>query len=191
MKLGFLMIVMTLLENGQLSAAFVNTESLEDCERRAKQLNEVYQRLDAVYRSDLPDAQKYARKAEIIDELMRDMRLVNRPNNATLIGFKLYQVGRDDFSELFAACGHDWRRFLAAAGSLKSEDFGHDQRAEFGPVVNALRERGCPKQVRPLPPFEMPDRRWRSKEQRRVEALRASARRVSRARAACAANGAC
>ncbi len=36
MKLGFLMIVMTLLENGQLSAAFVNTDTLADCERRAK-----------------------------------------------------------------------------------------------------------------------------------------------------------
>jgi len=35
MKLGFLMIVMTLLENGQLSAAFVNTDTLADCERRA------------------------------------------------------------------------------------------------------------------------------------------------------------
>ena len=59
------------------------------------------------------------------------------------------------------------------------------------PTYNALRERGCSKQVRPLPPFEMPDRRWRSKEQRRVEALRASARRLSRARAACAARGGC
>jgi predicted aminopeptidase len=160
-------------------------------ERRAKQLNEVYQRLDAVYRSNLPDAQKYAKKAEIIDALVRDMRLLNRPNNATLIGFKLYQVGRDDFSELFAACGHDWRRFLTAASSLKSEDFGEDQRAEFGPVVSALRERGCPTQVRPLEPFMMPDRRWRSKEQRRVDGLRASARRVSRARAACGADEGC
>jgi hypothetical protein len=41
MKLGFLMIVMTLLENGQLSAAFVNTESLEDCERRAKAIRTI------------------------------------------------------------------------------------------------------------------------------------------------------
>lgn len=36
MTLGFVLIVMTLLENGQVSAAFVNTQSLEDCERRAK-----------------------------------------------------------------------------------------------------------------------------------------------------------
>ncbi|AHB49861.1 hypothetical protein W911_02625 [Hyphomicrobium nitrativorans NL23] len=35
MTFGFLMIVMTLLESGQMSAAFVNTASLEECERRA------------------------------------------------------------------------------------------------------------------------------------------------------------
>ena len=118
------------------------------------------------------------------------MRLVNRPNNATLIGFKLYQVGRDDFSELFAACGHSWRRFLAGAGSLKSEDFGEPQRAEFGPVVAALRERGCPTEVRPLPPFSIPDRRWRSKQRRRMEELRATARRIAIERT-CSANSGC
>lgn len=152
---------------------------------RAKQLNEVYQRLDAVYRSQLPVAEKYAKKQQIIDELVRDMRLLNRPNNATLIGFKLYQVGRDDFSELFAACGNDWRRFLTAAASLRTEDFGEAQRAEFGPVVAALSARGCPKEVRPLEPFAMPERRWRSKEQRRVDALHASARRVARQQHVC------
>ncbi|HRO48842.1 MAG TPA: hypothetical protein PLW75_01770 [Hyphomicrobium sp.] len=35
MKLGFLMIVMTMLESGEMSAAFVNTASLDECERRA------------------------------------------------------------------------------------------------------------------------------------------------------------
>jgi predicted aminopeptidase len=143
---------------------------------RAKQLNEVHQKLDAVYRSQLPDAEKYAKKKQIIDELVRDMRLVNRPNNATLIGFKLYHVGKDDFSELFAACGYSWRRFLSAATSLRSEDFGEPQRAEFGPVVAALRERGCPTELRPLAVFSVPDRRWRSKQRRRHEAMVRSSR---------------
>jgi len=35
MKLGFLMIIFTLAEGGQLSGAFVNTETLEECESRA------------------------------------------------------------------------------------------------------------------------------------------------------------
>jgi hypothetical protein len=150
-------------------------------QERAKQLNEVHQELEAVYDSAISDAEKYEKKRQIIDRLMQQMRLVNRPNNATLIGFKLYHVGRDDFSELFAACGYSWRRFLAAAGSLKSQDFGEPQRAEFGPVVAALRERGCPTEVRPLRPFSVPDRRWRSKQRRRMEAIHRSVRLSSRA----------
>ena len=35
MKLGFLMIILTLAEGGQPSAAFVNTATLEECEQRA------------------------------------------------------------------------------------------------------------------------------------------------------------
>lgn len=149
-------------------------------QRRAKRLNEYYQELDAVYTSPLTDAEKYEKKRQIIDRLVQEMRFTRRPNNATLIGFRLYHVGKDDFSELFAACGYSWRRFLAAAGSLDSEDFGEPQRAEFGPVVAALRERGCPTEVRPLPPFSIPDRRWRSKQRRRQEALNAAARFIRR-----------
>lgn len=35
MKLDFLMIILTLVDNGQLSAAFVNTATLAECEQRA------------------------------------------------------------------------------------------------------------------------------------------------------------
>lgn len=35
MKLGFLMIILTLVDNGQISAAFVSTETLQECEQRA------------------------------------------------------------------------------------------------------------------------------------------------------------
>ncbi len=140
-------------------------------QQRVKQLNEVYQKLDSVYTSRLPDAEKYEKKRQIIDELVRDMGFVQRPNNATLIGFKLYQVGRDDFSALYAACGNNWRRFLTAASSLKSSDFGEPQRAEFGPVVDALRLRGCPTRLYPRAPFTTPDLRWRSKQRRRMQAL--------------------
>lgn len=146
-------------------------------QERARQLNLVYQELDAVYRSELSDEQKYERKRQIIDALVRDLKLGSRPNNATLIGFKLYQVGKDDFSELYAACGYSWRRFLTAVSSVKSEEFGQPQRAEFGPVVAEMTARGCPTKLFPIEPFRKPDRRWRSKQRRRVEAVRAQVRR--------------
>lgn len=139
---------------------------------RAERLNRAYQELDAVYRSDLPDEQKYAQKAQILDALVAEMQLSMRPNNATLIGFRLYNVAEDNFSELYAACGHSWRRFLSAVSSVESKDFGQKQLAEFGPVVDRLTARGCPTELYPIEPFRRPDRRWRSKQRRRISAVR-------------------
>lgn len=44
MKLGFLMIILTLVENGQLSAAFVNTATLEECEQRAAVVRDILEK---------------------------------------------------------------------------------------------------------------------------------------------------
>ena len=41
MKLSFLMIILTMLESGDMSAAFVNTDSLDECERRAKAVSTI------------------------------------------------------------------------------------------------------------------------------------------------------
>jgi predicted aminopeptidase len=145
---------------------------------RVKQFNGFYQELDAVYTSDLPDAEKHARKKQIIDRLVSELRLVNRPNNATLIGFRLYQVGGPNFSALYEACGYSWRRFLSAAASVSTPDFGREQSSEIGPVLDRLRERGCPTRLFPIAPFEQADWRWRSKQVRRVQEQRERQTRV-------------
>jgi len=46
MKLGFLMIIFTLAEGGQLSGAFVNTATLEECERRAAVVRNILEQGD-------------------------------------------------------------------------------------------------------------------------------------------------
>jgi hypothetical protein len=103
-----------------------------------------------------------------------------------LIGFKLYQVGKDDFSALYEACGYNWRRFLTAASSLSTADFGEEQRAEFGPVVAALTAKGCPTELFPIEPFESVDRRFRTKQRRRLDAVHEQHRSVRRAEYAAA-----
>jgi len=145
---------------------------------RVKQFNAFYQELDAVYGSDLPDAEKYARKKQIIDRLVKELRLTQRPNNATLIGFRLYQVGGPSFSALYAACGNDWRRFLSAVSSVSTPEFGQEQSSEIGPVLDRLRERGCPTQLFPIEPFERSDWRWKTKQRRREEQQRERQTRV-------------
>ncbi len=141
-------------------------------QQRVKQLSAYYQELNAVYTSDLPDPQKYERKKQIIDRMMAELRLAQRPNNATLIGFRLYQVGGPNFSALYEACGYNWRRFLSAVSSVSTPDFGREQSSEIGPVLDRLRERGCPTRLFPIAPFEQSDWRWRSKQVRRVEEQR-------------------
>jgi predicted aminopeptidase len=147
-------------------------------QQRVKQFNGFYQELDAVYGSELPDAEKYARKKQIIDRLVKELRLTNRPNNATLIGFRLYQVGGPNFTALYDACGHNWRRFLSAVSSVSTPDFGQEQSSEIGPVLDRLRERGCPTRLFPIEPFEKGDWRWKTKQQRRVEGQRERQTRV-------------
>ena len=147
-------------------------------QQRVKQFNGFYQELDAVYGSQLPDAEKYARKKQIIDRLVKELRLANRPNNATLIGFRLYQVGGPNFSALYDACGHNWRRFLSAVSSVSTPDFGQEQSSEIGPVLDRLRERGCPTRLFPIEPFEKGDWRWKTKQRRRVEEQRERQTRV-------------
>jgi len=59
MKLGFLMIILTLVENGQLSAAFVNTATLEECEQRAAVVRGILEK------GEYPIEQMVCRAAEV------------------------------------------------------------------------------------------------------------------------------
>jgi predicted aminopeptidase len=135
---------------------------------RAAELNAVYQALDRVYTSSASPAQKLAQKREIIDGLVASMRLAKRPNNATLIGFRLYQVGGDEFSALYRACAQDWRRFLTAVSRVTPEEFGAPQRQDFGPVMEKVTAAGCPHERFPLSPETHVRWRWRAKQRARI-----------------------
>jgi predicted aminopeptidase len=139
---------------------------------RAAELNGVYQALDRVYTSNASRAEKLTRKRQIIDQLVGSMGLVKRPNNATLIGFRLYQVGGDEFSALYSACAQDWRRFLTAVSRISPEDFGTPQRQDFGPVMARVAAAGCPHELFPISPETHERWRWRSKQRERMHPRR-------------------
>lgn len=137
--------------------------------KRAKQLNALYQQLDAVYRSPLLAEEKRRRKAALIDAATEKLRLRSRPNNASLIGFRLYQVGGADFSALLTACAGRWRRFWTAVSEVSPEAFGRPQQPDFEPVLAALTRKGCPHRLFPV---ERPRRTvWRSKQRRRLRRI--------------------
>jgi hypothetical protein len=66
---------------------------------------------------------------------------------------------------------------LSAVASVSTKDFGEEQRADFGPVVDALRERGCPTQLFPVDSAENPSRRFSTKQRRRLSRITPGARR--------------
>jgi hypothetical protein len=96
--------------------------------------------LKAVYDSDRPRDAKLAAKAQIIDELVDDLRSVRRPNNASLIELQVYQAGGAAHARAHRACG-DLRRLIAAARTLRRKDFLKDLQEEVEPVADAIAAR--------------------------------------------------
>ncbi len=106
-----------------------------------------FQQLNWVYLSDVPEPEKLAFKERVIDGLMAEIPFLERPNNATLIGFQLYQEGTKEFEELYAACRGSWSDFIRAVDSLRAEHFDDAQTLNIGQPVRLLTAARC----QPLP----------------------------------------
>lgn len=102
---------------------------------RAKRVLQSYDQLHALFESKRSDAEKLRRKEEIYDALERDLTLARRPNNAMLIGFRLYHVGYQQFRRLFAVCGRNWKRFRGAVGSVKTSWFDKKHQDDIAPIL--------------------------------------------------------
>jgi predicted aminopeptidase len=119
-------------------------ELAEDRERGAR-MAAAYEELDALYRSDVPDGKKRARKRALLAALDAELELPYRPNNATLLGFKTYNAGLPEFAALYDACAREWPRFFAAIRTLDGKDFPESQTEDIGPVIAKLAAAGCPR----------------------------------------------
>jgi predicted aminopeptidase len=113
----------------------------DDLARRAKRTARelaAYVELDALYKSDVPRARKLAKKAEIIDALVEELQLRERPNNATLIELRVYRAAGDGFAKVQAACGGSLSRMIAAARKLRRKDFTAALQPDLTPVLHHL-----------------------------------------------------
>ena len=107
---------------------------------RLRRFHEAYEELDAIYRGAGTDEEKLAKKGEAIARLKADLGIAEsrRINNATLLGYKTYRTGEEEFEKLLAACGEDWPRFWNALEPLRAEParfFPKDQARELAGVV--------------------------------------------------------
>lgn len=97
--------------------------------------------LAKLYESKKSKAAKLAEKERITSTLQHELHLSWKPNNASLLGFKVYNTGQAEFAALYKACGHRWAPFFASIKSLKAGDFGKEQLEEIDPVIRSLQSR--------------------------------------------------
>jgi predicted aminopeptidase len=103
--------------------------------QRQKLFHQAYNELDELYKSSAPREEKLAKKADVLQRLMKATEAKREVNNATLIQFRTYGSGLAEFEKVYAACGRDWNRFWKAIRSVNDKSFPSAQMEEIGPVV--------------------------------------------------------
>jgi predicted aminopeptidase len=122
--------------------AFLAAE--EQREARSRKMRAAYVRLEALYASTSPRAEKLAEKARILGALEREIRARRPITNATLGQFDTYAAGRDDIEALLAACGGSFPRFVGALRGVGPASFREPQQRDLGAVLAPLTRAGCP-----------------------------------------------
>lgn len=120
--------------------AYLKSEA--DSHQAEKFLHDAFIQLEAVYRSEVPDSEKFKKKADILGTLQKKLQWKREINNATLIQFKTYNDGTQQFTAVFEACERSWPRFITAMKSLQESSFTQSQQSELSSVLYSL-EQSC------------------------------------------------
>ena len=111
---------------------------------RVKKLHEAFVALDRIYAdSALSDEVKLARKGEQLARLKTELGFQRELNNATLVQFKTYSTGFQEFERLLAHCGGDGRRFWKKMREVTSGHFPSSQAQELREVIAPLLRNVC------------------------------------------------
>ncbi|HEY0191818.1 MAG TPA: aminopeptidase [Kofleriaceae bacterium] len=107
---------------------------------RTARMLDAYDQLKALYDGKLPRDQKLAAKAKIIVELVGDLKLRKRPNNASLTETRVYNGGAAPIADAHRACG-DVRALVIAGRTLTRADFQKTLQDDLTPVARTLAAR--------------------------------------------------
>ncbi|MFT3693329.1 MAG: aminopeptidase [Kofleriaceae bacterium] len=99
-----------------------------------------YEALKKVYDSKMTREQKLSEKAKIIDELVADLKLRKRPNNASLTESRVYNGGAAPILEAHRQCG-DLAKLVSAAKTLSRTDFQKTLQEDLTPIAAILGQR--------------------------------------------------
>lgn len=100
---------------------------------RTARLLDAYDQLKRVYDGTDPRDKKLAAKAKIIDELVADLHLRRRPNNASLTETRVYNGGAAAIAAAHRACG-DLRSLVLAGKTLTRADFSKTLQDDLAPI---------------------------------------------------------
>jgi predicted aminopeptidase len=98
-------------------------------------LHAVYLELEKLYAGAEAAPEKLERKKHILSQAQSELHLKADVNNATLVQYKTYSTGGQEFDRLLHACGSDWSRFIAAAKALSGRDFAQSQMQDLNPTL--------------------------------------------------------
>ncbi len=107
---------------------------------RTSRMLDGYKQLEALYTGALPRVEKLKRKAAIIDDLVDDLRLRRRPNNASLTEVRVYNGGATALIDAHEACG-DLRKLVLAGRTLTRRDFHKTLQDDLTPIGVLLGKR--------------------------------------------------
>jgi predicted aminopeptidase len=107
---------------------------------RTARLLDAYEQLKKLYEGPLPRDKKLAEKARIIDDLVADLHLRRRPNNASLTETRVYNGGAAPIADAHRACG-DVRLLVQAGKTLRRSDFARTLQEDLTPIGKVLASR--------------------------------------------------
>ncbi|MBS1120753.1 MAG: putative aminopeptidase, partial [Deltaproteobacteria bacterium] len=107
---------------------------------RTSRMLDAYNQLKKLYDSHQSRDAKLAQKAKIIDELVEDLRIRRRPNNASLTETRVYNGGVSSLVDAHRACG-DLRNLVLAGRTLTRKDFARTLQDDLTPIGKLLAER--------------------------------------------------
>jgi hypothetical protein len=113
---------------------------------RVARLLAAYKALKTVYESKATREQKLAEKAKIIDELVDDLKMRKRPNNASLTEVRVYNGGAAPLILAHRACG-DLRALIESAKTLREKDFQKSLQEDLTGIGRLIGQRCASKKL--------------------------------------------
>lgn len=113
-------------------------EGQQEERERGQRYHEVYRVLDQLYRSHKSEDEKKNEKKKILETLAKQLKVEGEINNASLVQYRIYNVGGIGFENLLKVCGGSWSRFWDVLKKLKKESFTAAHQEDFSELL-----KGC------------------------------------------------